>query len=138
MGRFGEDLRQERERQGVSLETIADSTKVSVRHLRALEEENFDRLPGGVFNKGIVRSYARYLQLDQEAWVERFMQTYKTSGSLKDDDASWIAFAENVSNTRIAVRPIHRLRWAGVLLLLLLLAAGGWFAWVYVSGHLSR
>ncbi|MHB1021995.1 MAG: helix-turn-helix domain-containing protein [Acidobacteriaceae bacterium] len=137
MDHFGEDLRQERERLGISLETIADATKVTVRHLRALEEENFGQLPGGVFNKGIVRSYARFLNLEQEAWVNRFMDCYKESGHLKDDDASWIAFAENVRNARIATGPVNRLRWAGVLLLMILLAALGWIAWVYVGSHLQ-
>lgn len=137
MGRFGDDLRHERERLGVSLETISESTKVTVRHLRAIEDEHFEMLPGGVFNKGIVRSYAAYLGLDQEAWVDRFVVGYKESGKLKDDDASWIAFAENVSNTRIATKPVNRLRWTGVIILVLVLMSLSWFAWTYIRQHLS-
>jgi cytoskeleton protein RodZ len=59
MGQFGEDLRRERVSRGIALETITDSTKISSRHLAALELDQFERLPGGVFNKGIVRGYAR-------------------------------------------------------------------------------
>jgi cytoskeleton protein RodZ len=59
MAQFGEDLRRERESRGIALELITDSTKISSRHLVALERDRFEQLPGGVFNKGIVRGYAR-------------------------------------------------------------------------------
>ncbi len=66
MASFGENLRREREMRGVSLEEIAAATKISVRFLESLERETFDRLPGGIFNRGFVRAYARYLGLDEE------------------------------------------------------------------------
>jgi cytoskeletal protein RodZ len=139
MSQFGEDLRKERETRGIALETIIGETKISGRHLLALEEEHFDALPGGVFNKGIVRSYARVVGLDEDAWVNRFMSAYQNSGQLKDDDVSWIEFAENVSKTRQedAPRPDVRLRWAGVAVLLVLLSALGWFVWHYVSNRIA-
>jgi len=139
MSQFGQDLRKEREARGIAIESITDATKISSRHLLALEEEHFDTLPGGVFNKGIVRSYARVVGLDENAWVNRFMSAYQQSGQLKDDDASWIEFAENVSKARVddAPRPDMRLRWAGVALLLVLLSALGWFVWHYVSHRIS-
>jgi cytoskeleton protein RodZ len=72
-GSFGERLRRERELRGVKLEEIAESTKIGKRNLLALEEEHFDRLPGGIFNKGFVRAYAKYLGLDEEQAVNDFM-----------------------------------------------------------------
>jgi cytoskeletal protein RodZ len=139
MSQFGQDLRKEREARGIALESITDVTKISGRHLLALEEDHFDTLPGGVINKGIVRSYARVVGLDEEAWVSRFMSAYQESGQLKDDDVSWIEFAENVSKGRSddAPRPDMRLRWAGVAVLLVLLSALGWFVWHYVSHRIS-
>ncbi|MBI3666845.1 MAG: helix-turn-helix domain-containing protein, partial [Acidobacteria bacterium] len=59
MGDFGENLRQERLARGVSLEDISAYTKISVRLLQAVEDEDFDRLPGGIFNINFVRQYAR-------------------------------------------------------------------------------
>ena len=56
---FGEKLRREREMRGVTLEEIAESTKIGTRSLRALEQEDFEKLPGGIFNKGFVRAYSR-------------------------------------------------------------------------------
>jgi cytoskeletal protein RodZ len=139
MSQFGEDLRKEREARGIAIESITDATKISGRHLVALEEEHFDVLPGGVFNKGIVRSYARVVGLDENTWVDRFMSAYQNSGQLKDDDVSWIEFAENISKGRVeeGPRPDMRLRWAGVAVLLVLLSALGWFVWHYVSDRIS-
>ena len=139
MGQFGEDLRKERETRGIAIDTITNVTKISSRHLLALEEEHFDVLPGGVINKGIMRGYARVVGLDEDAWVGRFMSAYQGSGQLKDDDVSWIEFAENVSKSRHddAPRPDVRLRWAGVAVLLVLLSALGWFVWHYVSNRIA-
>jgi len=139
MSQFGQELRKEREDRGIAIETITDVTKISGRHLLALEDEHFDALPGGVFNKGIVRGYARVVGLDEEAWVSRFMSAYQASGQVKDDDASWIQFAENITNGRVddVPRPDMRLRWAGVAVLLALLSALGWFVWNYVSNRIS-
>ncbi|HEX3437833.1 MAG TPA: helix-turn-helix domain-containing protein [Pseudacidobacterium sp.] len=139
MGQFGEDLRKERESRGVAIEAITDATKISGRHLVALEQEHFDILPGGVFNKGIVRGYARVVGLDEDAWVGRFMSAYQQSGQLKDDDANWIEFAENVGKNRdlAEIRPELRLRWTGVAVLLILLSVLGWFVWHYVSNRIA-
>ena len=57
---------------GISLEEISESTKIGTRSLRALEEEDFERLPGGIFNKGFVRAYSRFLGLDEEEAVADF------------------------------------------------------------------
>ena len=138
MGEFGKELRSERESRGVELEQISDSTKISSRYLAALEEDQFEQLPGGVFNKGIVRSYARVVGLDEDFWVGRYMEAYQQSGQLKTDDADWIAFAENVSKSREveSEKPDQRLRWAGVAALLLLLVGLGWFVWSYVRSRM--
>ena len=73
MGVFGDRLRREREMRGVTLDEIAESTKIARRSLEALEQENFDLLPGGIFNKGFVRAYARYLGIDEEQAVAEYI-----------------------------------------------------------------
>jgi cytoskeleton protein RodZ len=72
MAAFGENLQREREMRGVSLEEISAATKISVRFLRAIEAEDFDALPGGVFTRSFVRTYARYLGLDEERIMAEF------------------------------------------------------------------
>src|SRR5579864_2892060 len=69
MGAFGDRLRREREMRGITLDEITESTKISRRHLEALEGDHFDQLPGGVFNKGFVRAYARFLGIDEDRAV---------------------------------------------------------------------
>jgi cytoskeleton protein RodZ len=81
MGSFGERMRREREMRGITLEEIAESTKIGTRSLRALEEEDFGRLPGGIFNKGFVRSYARYLGIDEDQAISDFTAAYEKSRS---------------------------------------------------------
>src|SRR5215831_17727322 len=72
--RFGDRLRSERERQQYSLDDVAASTKISTRMLRALEEEKFNQLPGGIFNKGFVRAYATFLKMDEEQAIADYLE----------------------------------------------------------------
>ncbi len=73
MGSFGDKLRREREMRGVTLDEISESTKISRRHLESLEKEDFESLPGGVFNKGFVRAYARFLGIDEDQAVADYV-----------------------------------------------------------------
>lgn len=141
MSDFGDKLRHERESRGITLDSITQATKISNRHLLALESGHFDYLPGGIFNKCIVRSYAEIVGINPEAWVGRFMSAYRESGQLKDDDANWIAFAENVGKSRhrpeeIAGPRLH-LNWAGITVLVVLIVALGWIFWHVVGGKTS-
>ncbi|WP_263411498.1 helix-turn-helix domain-containing protein [Terriglobus tenax] len=136
MAGFGEDLRRARTERGISLEMISDRTKIAVRHLESLEEERFKDLPGGVFNRGMVRSYARVVGLDEQEWHDRFMECYRRSGALKHDDADWIAFTENMAKTDQAADPAVRLRWAGVLVMAVVFLALAGVAWFLLSRRL--
>lgn len=66
MSSVGETLRRERLRRELSLEQISRETKISARLLEAIEKDQFDLLPGGVFAKSFVRQYARFLRLDED------------------------------------------------------------------------
>jgi cytoskeletal protein RodZ len=133
--RFGEELRAERERRGISLNDVAVSTRVSLRHLNALEEDKFRDLPGGVFNRGIVRSYAKYCGLDIDTTVDNFQRALRDSGietELKDDD--WVAFAEAVQRNRADQGYRERWRWVGVAAMVLaVLGLGAGVLWVLVQ-----
>src|SRR5580700_1482561 len=71
-GTFGEGLKREREMRGVSLDEISGATRIATRFLVAIENEQWDQLPGGVFNRGFVRAVARYLGLDEENIVAEY------------------------------------------------------------------
>jgi cytoskeletal protein RodZ len=59
------DLRGRRMKQGLSLEQIAETTKISMRFLRAIEAEDFKELPGGIFNTSYLKQYAAAVRFDE-------------------------------------------------------------------------
>jgi cytoskeleton protein RodZ len=128
---FGEQLRREREERKVSIDAICDATKVSSRYIRALEAGDFAEMPGGVFRKGIVRSYVAALGLEGDVWMQRFEQSCRDSGVIDPADAQWAAFAENVKRGRGSMR--QRMKWSGLailaILLVLVVAIAAWCGW---------
>jgi cytoskeletal protein RodZ len=130
MGTFGQDLRMERLSRGIPLEHITAVTKISQRHLLALEQERFRLLPGGIHNKGIVRGYADAVGLDRQDWTERFLKAYVASGQEIDTASGWATFASNVGKARLQRREVieTRLRWLGVMLLVITVALAGFLS----------
>jgi cytoskeleton protein RodZ len=127
MGSFGEDLRTQRLARGISLEEITAVTKISQRHLLALEQERFRLLPGGILGKGIVRGYVNAVGLDEHAWTERFLQACGDAGQNAEDERGWTAFASNVGKARIMRHDAAelRLRWVGALILAIVVLIAG-------------
>jgi cytoskeleton protein RodZ len=72
MTTFGRKLRGERKDRGIGLDEIAAATKISRHYLEALEQDDFERLPGDVFTKGYVRAYAQHLGVAPEILVEEY------------------------------------------------------------------
>jgi cytoskeleton protein RodZ len=73
---FGGRLRDARERRGVSLRQIASATKISVAVLEALERDDISKLPGGIFGRAFVRSYAVEVGLDPETTIQDFITQF--------------------------------------------------------------
>ena len=73
MASFGEELRQQRELREITLDEIAESTKVNRRFLEALERDDFDALPGGLFTRGFIRAYSAYVGLEPDAMVTAYL-----------------------------------------------------------------
>lgn len=73
MGEFGDKFRKAREKKEISLDAVSNVTKISARMLQAIEQEQFDQLPGGVFNKGFIRAYAKHLGMDAEEAVTDYL-----------------------------------------------------------------
>jgi cytoskeleton protein RodZ len=126
-GNFGERMKRERELREVTLEEITSATRIGPRFLDALENEDWEKLPGGVFNRGFVRSIARYLGLDEE-------------GFLAEYDVAHTAHTQSLlpkPEERIPSPP----RWVpsamalGAVALVLVLGAAGLYGWRYYHGH---
>jgi cytoskeleton protein RodZ len=130
---FGEKLKLEREKRKITLEQIASSTKIGARMLQALEEDRFNQLPGGIFNKGFVRAYSRFVGLDEDQTVAEYLEAsgdappVSTEIAVREDGAR-----ENAENLRrleaSADSPARHLPWGlfAALLLVIALALSLW------------
>ncbi len=124
---------------GITLEEIAEATKIGTRSLRALEEEEFDKLPGGIFNKGFVRAYARYLGIDEEQAVADYISAVgeaQSAGKLQRPEAPESAAPEkNLGNIEEGETPrVPPMLW-GALAILMIVAVAGFAGARYVSRH---
>lgn len=135
VGKFGDKLRRERELRAVTLDEIAEATKIGTRSLKALEEEQFDILPGGIFNKGFVRAYAKYLGIDEEQAVADYMaangETATKTATLSDDELVASVLKKRAEPERAVSTELPSSKAWVALALIALLAAGGYSAWRY-------
>ena len=134
---FGEELRAERMRLGVSLERLSEETKINVRHLEELERGDFQALPGGVFRKGIVRAYVQALGLEEAVWMQRFEASYAEQTQAGGAEAvpaeeAWVVFAENVRQGRGTRRKASDGRWMGIAVLFGAVFTAAWAVWHFV------
>jgi cytoskeleton protein RodZ len=130
---FGEKLKLEREKRKITLEQISLSTKIGTRMLQALEENKFNQLPGGIFNKGFVRAYSRFIGLDEDQTVADYLQASgdapppSTEIAPRED-----AERENEENVRrleaAGDYPRHHVPW-GLFAAVLLMVALALFFW---------
>lgn len=120
MTEFGTQLKQARESRGMSLQQVAASTKISISVLEALERGDFPRLPGGIFSRAFVRSYALEVGADPDEVVAKFVSELEAATpaaaeavrpDVTDDD---IAFLERQRRASLFLR-------VGIVVLVLVL-----------------
>jgi cytoskeleton protein RodZ len=87
MASLGQDLKRERELRGISLQEIADSTRISLRFLQAVEEDRLDIIPGPFFVRAILRSYARNVGLDENQVLNRYQEKVMFEEQLEYQEA---------------------------------------------------
>jgi cytoskeleton protein RodZ len=129
---FGERLKLEREKRKITLEQISASTKIGIRMLQALEEDKFDQLPGGIFNKGFVRAYARFVGLDEDQTVADYLEAsgdappVSTAIAVPEDESRENTARENAENVSrlesIGNAPARELPWGLFAAVLLVVA----------------
>lgn len=69
---LGQSLREARIRGGIELSQVEQATKIRIRYLRAMEEDQWELLPGAAYARGFLRTYARFLGLDDEILVQEY------------------------------------------------------------------
>ncbi len=101
---------------GVTLEEISAATKISVRFLQSIENEEFSRLPGGIFSRSFVRAYARYLGLEEDPLLEEYQLAAKSRNEV---DLTQFSPPRTYSRQE---RRSHPVLWAAIVAVVLLAA----------------
>jgi cytoskeletal protein RodZ len=125
---FGTWLRRQREMREIELREIADKTKISLRYLKAMEEDRFDVLPAAVFARGFLREYARYVGLNPDEVVNYYLAAHEGADAGMEE--------EPVTMSAASRGPVSK-RFLLVLLVVLLLAVAV-YAYFYQRSRASR
>src|SRR6187397_826745 len=123
MDDFGGKLRQARERRGISLRQIASSTKIAAAALEALEKNDISKLPGGIFSRAFVRSYAVEVGLDPDETVKEFLERFNQDPP-PSAEAMAAAIPEEEKHFEQRQRQAVKALGFGVVLLVILIAIG--------------
>lgn len=116
---LGAYLKEERERQGLSLEDVQQKTKISLSSLEAIEEGRINELPHPVYAKGFIKNYAHYLGLNAEELAGTFAQKAGIDEEFEDE-------TEHLQNELTPARTRGKWTLISILISLLLLAVLGW------------
>ena len=95
---IGNALKEARQRAGLDIRTVEETTKIRTRYLRAMESEEWATLPGHAYVKGFLRTYANLLGLDADALVDEYRRT------VEGPQASPVPLGEGVLETRRRLR----------------------------------
>jgi cytoskeleton protein RodZ len=117
--RIGSPLREARNRRKIDLSEVEAATRIRVRYLRAIENEEWDALPGGVYTRGFIRTYAAFLGLDGERLAEDYRKSVEGGPRGPGSDSATAPAAQPPGHRW----PLPRASWvavAGVLLVAVL------------------
>jgi cytoskeleton protein RodZ len=82
---LGAILRRAREARGLSLREVSDQTRITRRHLEAIEADDYKQLPGGIFNRSFIKAFARAVGYDEDEAVRAYQQVARVGGEAFDD-----------------------------------------------------
>jgi cytoskeletal protein RodZ len=82
---FGEQLRMAREARNISLREVSEQTRISMRYLEAIETDDYQRLPGGIFNRSFIKAYAKQIGFDEKEALEGYARMAREQGDSPDD-----------------------------------------------------
>lgn len=85
---LGEKLRQAREKKGISISEVAEQTRISPIYLESIEKDDYRTLPGGIFNKGFIKSFAKYVGVDEQEAMQDYAQLSASQEGIDDHQSS--------------------------------------------------
>ncbi len=83
---LGEKLREARESKDITIAEISEQTRISPLYLDAIENDDYSPLPGGIFNKGFIKSFAKYVGIDEEEALQDYSRLIASQGSLAEEE----------------------------------------------------
>jgi cytoskeleton protein RodZ len=126
---LGEYLKRERELRQISLEEVAEGTKIAIYRLRAMESDRWENLPAEIFVKGFIKSYAEFIGLVPEEVILRYQEIHAADKSF---DESTEPASKSLFNYVNKVSPFNRnliSAAAALFLILLIFVLAIWFFW---------
>lgn len=127
---LGEKLRHAREERGISISEVAEQTRISPLYIEAIEKDDYKILPGGIFNKGFVRSYAKYIGFDEQEALQDYSKIV-AADEMQEADSAQPTYRPEVLTDDRTVNSVPTLILA--VLILALLAVGGYYLVEYIK-----
>ena len=118
---LGEKLRQAREERGITISEVAEQTRISALYIESIERDDYRILPGGIFNKGFVKSFAKCVGVDEQEALQDYAQLAAGQVSETADEPKTYR-SEVLTDDRRSSARLTTIIFAGVILALM--AAG--------------
>src|ERR1043165_1168319 len=111
---LGEKLRQARDERGISISEVAEQTRISPMYLELIENDDYRTLPGGIFNKGFVKSYAKYVGIDEQEALQDYARII--AGEEEQDNHQKVYRPEVLTDDRTSSSMIPTVIFAVIIL----------------------
>ena len=121
---LGEKLRQAREERGISISEVAEQTRISRQYLECIENNDYKILPGGIFNKGFLKSFAKYVGVDEQEALRDYTQLMSDQGTSSEVEEPKTYRPEVLTDDNTRASSIPTIIFA--IVMLGLLAGGVW------------
>jgi cytoskeletal protein RodZ len=115
---LGEKLRQAREERGITISEVAEQTRISALYIDSIEKDDYRNLPGGIFNKGFVKSFAKYVGVDEQEALQDYARLIASQGSEVADEPKTYR-PEVLTDDRSSSSKFTTIIFAGVILSLM-------------------
>lgn len=131
---IGAVLRREREKRNLTLDDVAEKTKIRTKYLEAIENEKFEVLPGAVYVKGFISSYIKCLGIADLPEVQNIMQADTTVQEVKEEEKVSVTAKERNKPQKIEEEPLNKKSSVIILLSVLAVCALLLVQWLYNGG----
>lgn len=130
MATLGSELKQLREAKGLTLTDLAETTRIGIRFLQAIESDDYKSLPGGLFNRSFIKAYARAVGLDEDNALLAYQRQTGATAPLSDAPLNTVP-AYTVSRSS-NLNDVNLVPSATVLVILAVLGVGAWAIYSYL------